>query len=558
VLKLITLKGARKYMLNTPTSKFKTLKTKILALVTIALLIIGVIAVISNIMLSSQINRYQKLIEVENTAASQIGAVNLQFKTQVQEWKNVLLRGHQVEAREKYWAKFVQQHELVQQLATDILSLKLNPSIETQVRKFRQIHASLLSKYEIGKQAFVDTNFDHKKGDSAVIGIDRAPAKTLETLVEDIQKQLNNKNAVLESQANQSKWMAIFAIFASVVISIIFANLYMNKSVIKPIVSLIRQLKALSQGDFNAEVIANREDEIGEMSVAIQVLSHKLRNVCEHLQEIQAKLAKVSSGITQGSNKLVASSKQQNTQTIDASAATAKMTLMSAQVARDINQATQLAKEAKESATSSQKVMQETIETIRMSSKQIKDTAKVIENLDDDAKNVGSVVDVINSIAEQTNLLALNAAIEAARAGEQGRGFAVVADEVRTLASRTQKSTEEIQTIIAKLQQGALNAVEAIRIGSQNVQLSEEKVQQADSILRTVDTSVFHITELNQKVSQAMAIQEQASKGINETIESLRKVSELNHKEAQDLQTDNTILSEIKLDLELEVRTLSS
>jgi methyl-accepting chemotaxis protein len=545
-------------MINTTTSKFKTLKTKILALITVALLIIGVIAVISNVMLSSQINRYQKLIEVENSAASQIGAVNLQFKTQVQEWKNVLLRGHQAEDREKYWAKFVQQHELVQQLATDILSLNLSASIENQVREFKQIHASLLSKYEIGKQAFVDASFDHKKGDSAVRGIDRAPAKTLETLVKDIQKQLNNKNAVLESQANQSKWMAIFAIFASVVISIIFANLYMNKRVIKPIVSLIKQLKALSQGDFNAAVIANREDEIGEMSVAIQVLSHKLRNVCEHLQEIQVKLANVSSGITQGSSKLVSSSKQQNTQTMDASAATAKMTLMSAQVASDINQATELAIKAKESASSSQKVMQETIETIRMSSKQIKETANVIEHLDDDAKTVGSVVDVINSIAEQTNLLALNAAIEAARAGEQGRGFAVVADEVRTLASRTQKSTEEIQTIIAKLQQGALNAVEAIRIGSQNVQLSEEKVHQADSILRTVDTSVFSITELNQKVSQAMAIQAQASKEINETIESLREVSELNHKEAQDLQKDNTILSEIKSDLEVEVRTLSS
>ena len=234
------------------------------------------------------------------------------------------------------------------------------------------------------------------------------------------------------------------------------------------------------------------------------------------------------------------------------------MSLMSSQVAKDIKQATSLAVDANMSAKLSRRVMQETIETIRESSQQIIDTESVIGRLHDDAENVDNVVNVISSIAKQTNLLALNAAIEAARAGEQGRGFAVVADEVRTLASRTQQSTEEIQKIVAKLQQGALGAVEAIRIGSQNVQLSETKIQEANSLLRNVDASVLTITELNKKVSEAMSSQEQASNSINDAIENLRLVSELNYTEAQELQKDNIILSEIKAELESEVKTLTS
>jgi methyl-accepting chemotaxis protein len=265
-------------MTNANTSPFKKLKAKILALVTAALLMIGIIAIISNIMLSSQIEKYQQLIAIENNAVAQIGALNLQFKTQVQEWKNVLLRGHQTEDRETYWDRFVHQHRMVQQLATDILSLQLTPEIETTVREFRQIHASLLTKYEAGKQAFINTNFDHKKADSTVRGIDRAPSKALKTLVEQIQNQLNDKNNALEWQANQSQWLSILAIFIAIVVSIMFANLYVNKTVIKPIVALIRHLEAVAQGNFNAPVVDNREDEIAEMSAAIQVLSDKLRD----------------------------------------------------------------------------------------------------------------------------------------------------------------------------------------------------------------------------------------------------------------------------------------
>jgi methyl-accepting chemotaxis protein len=545
-------------MTNANSFRFETLKARILALLSASLLLVGVIAMISNILLSSKIDKYQQLIEADNNAVAQIGALNLQFKTQVQEWKNVLLRGHQTKDREKYWTKFTQQHELVQQQAQNILQLELTDTIKEQVIKFRRVHASLMNEYEEGKQTFIDTQFDHKNADSVVRGIDRAPGQILEELVDQVQTQLKAKSTNLESQARQSQTVSIIAILFALISSILFANLYMNKRVIKPIVTLIQHLKALSQGDFNAVEISCRQDEIGDMAAAIKVLTNKLRDVCEHLQQTQDKLAHVSKGITQGASKLVNSSQSQNKQTMDVSSATEQMSLMSSQVAKDIKQATSLAVDANMSAKLSRRVMQETIETIRESSQQIIDTESVIGRLHDDAENVDNVVNVISSIAKQTNLLALNAAIEAARAGEQGRGFAVVADEVRTLASRTQQSTEEIQKIVAKLQQGALGAVEAIRIGSQNVQLSETKIQEANSLLRNVDASVLTITELNKKVSEAMYSQEQASNSINDAIENLRLVSELNYTEAQELQKDNIILSEIKAELESEVKTLTS
>ena len=281
--------------------QFTTLKTKILALLTAALMLFGFIALISNILLSNKIDNFKHLIEVDNVAGLEIGNLNLQFKTQVQEWKNVLLRGHNVEDREKYWGKFVEQHEKVQKQAQAVVALPISAELISKVKEFRQIHAALLSQYKKGLDAFQANSFDHKLGDATVRGIDRAPGKALEELVEQVQAQISKKNQTLQAQSANLQWLTILAIVLALVMSIVVSNLYMNRSIVKPILKLIEQLRGLSNGDFTTTYNVHRSDEIGEMSNAIQLLGNKLKNVCEQLIQIQGKLVTLSEGLSHGS-----------------------------------------------------------------------------------------------------------------------------------------------------------------------------------------------------------------------------------------------------------------
>ena len=182
----------------------------------------------------------------------------------------------------------------------------------------------------------------------------------------------------------------------------------------------------------------------------------------------------------------------------------------------------------------------------------IQATAQIISQLDDDTKNVGTVVDVINSIADQTNLLALNAAIEAARAGEQGRGFAVVADEVRTLASRTQQSTEEIKVIISTLQERAINAVDSINVGKESVTQSTESINEASKALTEVDNSVMEIAQHNGLITQALNSQLSLNEQINRDVEILEQTSQINKDLASKLVSQNSKLQEVRSLLETE------
>ncbi|MDX1726827.1 MAG: methyl-accepting chemotaxis protein, partial [Pseudoalteromonas tetraodonis] len=194
-------------------------------------------------------------------------------------------------------------------------------------------------------------------------------------------------------------------------------------------------------------------------------------------------------------------------------------------------------------------VVSKTITAIETLSSNIETVSKVTAELAQESNNIGSVLDVIRSIAEQTNLLALNAAIEAARAGEHGRGFAVVADEVRTLASRTGKSTDEIQAMIAKLQEGAKAAVEAVK-SSQEISISTvEQASSANASLDEIDRLVSVITDMNGQIARATEQQTSAADEVNLRINDLSQSTKQSLGNTKDLTRASDKLKQSSVEL---------
>lgn len=333
-------------------------------------------------------------------------------------------------------------------------------------------------------------------------------------------------DSIDEAFSEQRNLIVISAII--MIIAVILLSYFIGKSILIPTRLAADMMKDISQGegDLTRKLNESGNDEISELSRSFNLFALKMRESLVHVAQSANDVSEHAHTVDDSSRTSHSFIELQNDSSTQVAAAMEQMTHQIHDVSRNAEAAEQAAKDAAQNASTGKNVVAQTITAIETLSSNIETVSRATEDLANESHNIGSVLDVIRSISEQTNLLALNAAIEAARAGEHGRGFAVVADEVRTLASRTGQSTDEIQTMITKLQEGAKAAVEAVK-SSQALSVSTvEQASSANTSLNEIERLVSIITEMNSQIARATEQQTQAADEVNLRINELSQSTE--------------------------------
>ena len=496
----------------------RSIRNKLMAIIGAGALAIILASLASYSSALAGLNGFGSLLEKDIANERSITKMLVDFKTQVQEWKNTLLRGEDDANRTKYWQRFQDREQSIQNEGRALLKTLDEGEAADLVTKFLDAHKNMGTAYRKGFDEFSAQGYDHKVGDKAVKGIDREPAKLLAAaatkIAEDVKAHSEDAGATAYSAL--TVYNSILALV--IVLFAISAIWVINRAIVTPSRELVEVFSRISKGSINNEIHINRDDELGKLADASRHLQSFLQELSGRLNTTDEELKSISQQLAESSETLVNKVSTANESTDHIASAMTQMSATAQEVAGHAASAANLAQEADEAAKDGVQTMGNAQESINRLATQISDTVEVVKRLEEDTSNVGTVLSVIRGIAEQTNLLALNAAIEAARAGEQGRGFAVVADEVRSLAQKTQQSTTEIEDIIESVQSGAKNTAEVMNASSEVTANSADMFNQAREKLDVISSSISQINGLNMQVATAAEEQTNVSEDIARTV----------------------------------------
>ena len=483
-----------------------------------------------------ELNKNQELLEKEERAVHELTEISeveekfVEFQLAATEFL-LLLQNSSKEKRDKLYSEIY-----------EVISSAENPETKALAEDLKKYHQQVLSTAAY----FIDDN--KMQGSIALKQSTVVSGKIFSTLKKQYKFHKQEMDNLIE-EVHRSNNMVSFSLYALLVMMIV-VGFGMSMFLANLISDGIHRLKATieeieSTGNLTQRADIKSNDEVGVLASAFNRLIESLAAIVRDVTHKSDQLASAAEQLSSVTAQTTVGIQRQSDQIHQVATAMNQMSSTVQEVAANAEHASSSADEGNNEAMNGRNVVAKTIAEIGDLAKDVKHSADVIEKLKGDSENIGTVLDVIKTIAEQTNLLALNAAIEAARAGEQGRGFAVVADEVRTLAQRTQESTTEIEELVATLQNGAQEAVEVMERSREKAENTVSQAEHAGTSLDAITQSVASILDMNTQIASAAEEQSATAEEINRNVNAIQDIAQQTASGAEQTSTSSIELNQL-------------
>lgn len=382
-----------------------------------------------------------------------------------------------------------------------------------------------------------------------LVSVETEVFNTLELITDSVQQEQAALGPKLQQQVSER--IVLLTVITLIAVAVgVFFSIYMSRSISKPLKEAVAAARLLADGDLTVRFQSNSKDEVGELLATLALTAESLKNMIAQISNASSDMSRSTDQLSSAVTRSLDGISTQQAETDQVAAAMEEMACSVSEVAENATQAAESAEMANQESGTGQDIVIQTQNAIRELADSVTRTEGQIADLEKESINIGGILDVIRDIADQTNLLALNAAIEAARAGDQGRGFAVVADEVRGLAQRTQHSTQEIQTLIERLQSGAKSAVNSMQQGRDKADQSVANAEKAGTALEAITGAVSTISQMNTQIACASQQQSNVAEGISESISNVRDVAEQSAQSANETSRVSQEINQIAAQLQ--------